>query len=311
MNDKPRKIIIILLGCLIFEAIILSGIKLNNMIYDPGFCRSCHETYYSSYLNPTNGSIILNHDLKCIQCHSGVNINSAKKQVFIKRIANDLNLSGNFSSNELKPDCTRCHMPEGPVHKLLNNSACKDCHWAHSQNTSHNASNRSLSMKAYGPHMLKKCQDCHGTNFEIPRCIKCHAGHGEQKLMNDQCLSCHSDPHVPKIPGILKNNTVIFKGELSLSVCKPCHEDQYTNLTNVPTLHTDMETCTKCHQYHGEIPKCKKCHIGMMIERHPDSFDCMTCHKKENSKLSLKITCPDCHGRSHEWSPGTAIINPK
>lgn len=313
MNDKTRIGILILLGFLIFEVSILSGIELNYKIYDPEFCRSCHERYYSSYLNPINGSIIINHDLKCIQCHSGMNINNAKKQVLIKKIAYELNLSGNFSSNELKPVCTRCHIiPENPVHTYANDSTCKNCHWAHSQNVSSNVSNRTLSKNATGPHMLKlKCQDCHGMNFEIPRCIKCHAGHGEQKLENDQCLSCHSDPHVPKIPGTLKNNTVFFKGNLPFSVCRPCHENQYINITNIPTVHTEMDTCTKCHEYHGEKPKCSKCHIGMMIERHPKTFTCLTCHKKKGTRLSLNITCPDCHGRSHEWSPLTAIINPQ
>ena len=308
MNEKTRTGIFIVLGCLILVVSILSGIELNNKLYDPGFCNSCHEmqTYYSSYLNPKNGSIIKDHELKCIQCHSSNNTYSAKKTLLIEIIAYDLNLSGNFSKKDLKPDCIKCHIPESPVHSNLNDSTCIDCHWAHTQNISSNATN--ISRPSLGPHMAKKCQDCHGMNFEIPRCIKCHAGHGDQKLDNDQCLACHSDPHVPKIPGILRNNTVTFKGNLSFSVCKPCHEEQYSNLTNIPTLHTEMETCTKCHQWHGEIPKCRKCHSLMMIDRHPKSFKCKTCHTTLKGKLT---TCQDCHGRTHEWSAFTAIINPK
>jgi len=308
MNEKTRTGIFIALCCLIFIVSILSGIALNNKLYDPEFCSSCHEmqTYYSSYLNPQNGSIIMVHDLKCIQCHSGRNVNNAKKQLLTEIFAYDLNLSGNFSTKELKPDCIKCHIPESPVHSKLNNSTCADCHWAHSQNISSNEINS--SRKDLGKHMEKKCQFCHGMDFEIPRCINCHSGHGNQKLENDQCLSCHSDPHVPKIPGILWNNTVTFKGNLPFSVCKPCHEDQYENITILPTLHSEMGTCIKCHQKHGEIPKCGKCHPGMMIRRHPKSFDCNTCHI---SYKPILVKCQDCHGRTHEWSAMTAVLNPK
>ncbi len=308
MNKKNRIGIFIALGFLIFIVSILSGIALNNKLYDSEFCSSCHEMqpYYFSYLNPQNGSIIKDHELKCIQCHSGRNIDDAKKQLVVEIFSYDFNISGNFSRQELKPDCLKCHIPESPVHINLNNSTCIDCHWAHTQNISSNTTNRSLPY--LGPHMEKKCQFCHGMNFEIPRCINCHSGHGDQKLENDQCLSCHSDPHVPKIPGILKNNTVIFKGDLPFSVCKPCHEEQYSNLTNIPTLHTEMGTCTKCHQWHGEIPKCNKCHPGMMNLRHPKTFDCKTCHIAIRPML---VTCEDCHGRTHEWSAFTAVINPK
>ncbi|HWQ95856.1 MAG TPA: hypothetical protein VN368_00645 [Candidatus Methylomirabilis sp.] len=308
MNEKIRIGIFIAFGCLIFAVSILSSIKLTNNLYNPEYCNSCHEmqTYYSTFKNPKNGSIILDHELKCIQCHSGRNIYSAKQQLLIEIITYDLNLPGNFSKKDLKPDCVKCHIPESPVHSNLNKYTCIDCHWAHTQNASYNTTNRSIP--SLGPHMEKKCQDCHGMDFEIPRCIKCHAGHGDQKLDNNQCLSCHSDPHVPRIPGKLKNNTVTFKGNLSFSVCKPCHEDQYSNLTNIPTLHTEMETCTKCHQWHGEIPKCEKCHRGMMISRHPKSFTCKTCHVTFRGNLT---TCQDCHGRTHEWSAFTAVLNPK
>lgn len=308
MNEKTGKGIFVALCCLILVVSILSGIELNNKLYDPEFCSSCHEMqiYYSSYIYPQNGSLIKDHDLKCIQCHSGRNTYEAKKELLAEIIDYKLNLSGNFSTNGLKPDCLKCHIPESPVHAKLNNSTCTYCHWAHIQNINTNISNSSI--KDLGKHMKKKCQDCHGMDFEIPRCSNCHSGHGDQKLKNDECLSCHMDPHVPKIPGILSNDTVTFKGNLSFSVCMPCHEDQYINMTILSTSHTEMGTCIKCHQYHGEMPKCSKCHQGMMIKRHPKTFKCGTCHASTNASL---IKCQDCHGRTHEWSAMTAVINPK
>lgn len=306
MNEKNRKGIFIVLCGLILVISILSGLELNNKLYNPEFCGSCHEMqpYYLTYLYPINGSIINDHELTCIQCHSGRNTYEAKKTIVFESITYGLNLSGSFSRDELKPDCIKCHIPHTPVHNNMNNSACIDCHRAHTRNT-----NLNITKKPFiSLHMENKCQFCHGQDFEIPRCIKCHSGHGDQKLENNQCLVCHSDPHVPKIPGKFKNNTVNLTSNLSLSVCKPCHEAEYTNLTNVQTPHTDMGTCTKCHQWHGEIPKCSKCHIGMMIQRHPKTFTCRTCHASFGGTITK---CQDCHGRTHQWSASTAIINPK
>ncbi|MCX9082681.1 MAG: hypothetical protein OIN83_10835 [Candidatus Methanoperedens sp.] len=314
MNGKARKdlIFIVLLGILIILVSLILGILINRQLDNPQLCSSCHEMlpFYDSFMFPKNGSLLKAHNLTCIQCHANKSVSEARKEVAKEIIIATLNISGPAPIG-LVPNCKKCHMPESPVHQILNNSTCIDCHWAHSQNLStNNKTNISiLSMNASGPHMAKKCQYCHGMDFEIPRCIKCHSGHDDQKLENDQCLGCHFDPHVPRIPGTLRNNTVIFTGELPFPVCKPCHENQFSNITNPPTLHTEMETCTKCHQWHGEIPKCKKCHPGMMIPRHPKSFRCGTCHA--DLEKGIGVTCQDCHGRSHEWSPYTAVINPK
>lgn len=312
MNPRKDLLSIALIIILVFLLSMIAGIILNKQLEGPELCSSCHEMlpYYNSTIFPLNGSIISKHPLTCIQCHANSSLNQARKNVLIEIIVYNLNISGRaFPLGELTPDCRKCHLPESPVHMNLNNTRCTDCHWAHSQNVSSNAINISLpSMNASGPHMAKKCQECHGMNFEIPRCITCHTGHGDQKLENDQCLSCHSDPHVPRIPGILRNNTVTFKGKLPFSVCKPCHINQYSNITDFPTGHNEMGTCTLCHEWHGEKPTCKKCHPFMMILRHPEDFQCNTCH---STYRPIHITCQDCHGRTHEWSAMTAVINPK
>ena len=313
MNKKTGNnvLFIVLLGILILLVSAILGIVINRQLEGPQLCSSCHEmlTFYDSYMSPPNGSILTSHDLTCIQCHANKSISEARKEVAKEILIVSLNISGPAPSG-LVPDCIKCHLPESPVHRILNNSTCIDCHWAHSQNLSSNTTNKSLpSRTAFGPHMARRCQDCHGINFEIPRCIKCHSGHGDQKLENDQCLACHSDPHVPRKPGIVRNNTVNFTGKMPFSVCRPCHENQFSNITNTPSLHTEMETCTLCHQWHGEKPKCKKCHPGMMIPRHPKSFRCSTCHA--DLEKGIGVTCQDCHGRTHEWSAFTAILNPK
>jgi hypothetical protein len=309
---KYKNIIFIVLAGIFLVSIIL-GLYINDRLESPRLCSSCHEMlpYYSSYIKPQNGSLILSHNLTCIPCHSRKSIEEAKKIVAEEIISYKLNLSGLISFDELKPDCTKCHIPKSPVHNTINRSNCADCHWAHLKLEGQGTSNVTLrSIIPYGPHENKTCQDCHGINFDIPRCINCHSGHGGQKLENSLCLDCHTDPHVPKKPGILPNNTVYFKQNLPFSVCQPCHESQYSNMTGIPTGHNSaMDTCTKCHTYHGEKPTCSKCHKGMMRERHPSDFKCRTCHAPFEGEI--KITCQDCHGKNHDWSKFTAIINPK
>lgn len=312
MNNGKNIFTIVLIGVLLLLVSIILGIIINKQLEGPELCSSCHEMlpYYNSTVSPQNGSVISSHSLSCIECHANKSLNNARKDILIEIIVYNLNISGRaFPPGELTPDCRKCHAPESPVHNTANQTNCINCHWAHNSTAGQKASNISLvSAIPYGPHINKTCRDCHGTNFEIPQCIKCHSGHDNQKLENSICLNCHSDPHVPRIPGILKNNTVTFIKNLPFSICRPCHENEYSNITSIQNGHKDMETCTLCHQFHGEIPKCNKCHPGMMINRHPKSFRCKTCHA---TLPEIRTTCQDCHGRTHEWSAMTAVMNPK
>lgn len=313
MNNRKNILSIVLVGTLLLLVSIILGIVINKQLEGPELCSSCHEMlpYYNSYINPPNGSILSSHKLSCLQCHANKRLDKARKDLIAEIIVYKMNISGQgFPLGELTPDCNVCHLPVSPVHNNLNQTKCTDCHWAHKPESVLKGINRSThSVIPYGPHKNKTCSDCHGTNFEIPRCVKCHSGHGGQELDNSLCLACHLDPHIPKKPGILRNNTVIFKGNMPFSVCEPCHQSQFLNISNTQTGHTDMGTCTLCHQSHGQIPKCKKCHPGMMLERHPKSFNCKTCHATFEG--GIRIICQDCHGTSHEWSALTAVINPK
>ena len=311
MNIRKDILTIVLIGILVFLISIILGIIINKQLEGPELCSSCHEMlpYYNSYISPANGSIISSHKLNCVQCHASKSLEEARKNIAAEIIVYTLNISlPAILPDELKPDCIRCHVPATPVHRNLNQTNCSDCHFAHTLE----GKNSNLSLRTtipYGPHKNKTCRDCHGTAFEIPQCIKCHSGHGGQKLENGLCIDCHTDPHVPVKPGILRNNTVNFTIKMPLSACRPCHEKEFLDLTNFPSGHNDMETCTSCHEFHGEKPRCSKCHPGMMLDRHPQSFRCNTCHATFEG--GIRITCQDCHGRSHEWSAFSAVINPK
>ncbi len=309
MTWKTKKdVLILLLVCaVVFGISLFLGFYLNSRFEDDALCNSCHEMqpYFDPLKKPLNGSLIYTHDLNCIQCHSNKSIYNAKKTIVEKMILYRLNVSlfrNNFS--DLKVDCMKCHvLPDTEIHRE-NATRCTDCHWAH--RSSKGRANAVVASNGIpdAPHLSQPCKNCHGTSFEIPRCIKCHAGHGEVKLENTLCLACHKDPHAPVIP----NNTVTFGENIPFSACKPCHENQYIELLYSLSMHADMGTCVKCHTKHGEKPGCRECHPGMMIQRHPEYFKCDTCHASFNP---VKITCQDCHGRKHDWGHLTAILNPK
>jgi hypothetical protein len=309
MEKKSRQLYLVLIfGILILLAGILLALNAYKSLEDPQTCNICHEMepFVASYLKPEQGSTIEKHKLDCLGCHTNISPAEARSAVIKEIEIGTLNkIAGvqlNTSTSALAVNCIRCHLMKEHFN-ASNNTSCQGCHWAHNSLTT----NKSPSVIPYGPHKNQTCQKCHGTTFVIPRCINCHSGHGGQKLENDLCLECHTDPHVPKKPGILPDNTVKFTENLPFSVCQPCHENEYFNLTNTRSLHTDMQTCALCHKYHGLIPNCNECHPGMMLERHVN-FECKDCHIRFDP---VKITCPDCHGRSHEWSAFTAVLNPK
>ncbi len=305
---KKEILLPLIAGSLIFTITFISGLVISANLDDPVSCNSCHEMkpYYDSYANPQNESLIKTHDLNCIQCHAGKSIFDTKMKIGVEIIVNTLNLSGPLITKlTLKPGCTNCHsMLTSNIHKNINTSECTYCHGAHIKVEGFTTENISLLPSIpYGFHKNQTCSNCHGTTFQIPLCTKCHSGHGDQKLENKLCLACHIDPHIPKKPGIFYNNTVKFTGNLSFSVCEPCHEKQYFEITNSFSMHTEMQTCTLCHASHGKKPKCQLCH-NKHIKRHFD-YDCKVCHGRPDGIPP----CQDCHGITHEWSAPNTIMN--
>lgn len=314
MEKKYRKFLPVFVGIIIFLAVILLAFGSYNSFESPKTCNLCHEMkpYVASYLKPEEGSAIAKHKLDCLGCHTNTSLKEARaavlREIEIGAFKKITGIEINTTSPALAVNCTRCHIMEDFLHaKSLETSGCQNCHWAHKQ-PSAEVKTIGASAIPIGPHKNQSCSNCHGTTFEIPRCSNCHAGHGEQKLENALCLACHTDSHVPKKPGILSNNTVKFTANMPLSVCQPCHENEYLEINNSGSQHTDMQTCTRCHEYHGEKPKCSKCHPVMSQQKHPD-FYCENCHQTYNP---VRVTCQDCHDTLvHDMSSLTAIWNPK
>ncbi len=310
-----KKIYPVLLSVFISLSIILLAVILQSFnVYknpeNPETCSLCHEmkSYVISYLTPEKGSVIADHKLNCIDCHSGKSRKAAKDaaltEIKIGALAKITGTRLDTDRSALAVNCTQCHGQDFRHFNIAVNTSCLNCHWAHK---SPQAKTESIFLVPYGPHRNQSCRNCHGTNFQIPRCTDCHKGHGEKKFENALCLACHADPHTPKKPGILPGNTVKFNGSLPFEACSPCHENEYFEVTNSLSRHTRMETCTLCHRSHGEKPRCRDCHPGMAMEKHKD-FGCGSCH----IDFKNKIICQDCHGTTyHDLTASTAVLNRK
>ena len=136
------------------------------------------------------------------------------------------------------------------------------------------------------------CLDCHvehppeGTNA-IPACSMCHSGEAHYQLEN--CMGCHSDPHQPL--------NLQIAGDIT-GPCLTCHEDQGFEMQDNPSKHTDV-SCTFCHNVHGLIPDCSKCHEPHVAGQ--TTPECLACHPV-HSPLTIEYPmttprpyCTACH----------------
>ncbi len=312
-NNNNRLIQVLIIGLLILIIALFTGINIQKKLDNPDSCAICHEMkpFVSSFYEPENGSVILKHNLNCLECHTNNSIKESRSALmeeikgYVLFKTTGVNLNPDLSA--LSVNCNRCHDVDLVRHfNIRNDVSCSECHWAHAPSNENNKNNKSdLILVPYGPHKNQSCPNCHGNAFQIPKCTKCHEGHYETKPENSLCLGCHVDPHVPVIPGNLSTNTVTFPKNIPLYACQPCHEKQFYELNNSFTLHTEMKTCALCHKRHGEIPKCTYCHQAMKVSKHLE-IGCQNCHRFGANKPP----CQSCHGTSHEWSGFSALTSP-
>ncbi|MEW6429127.1 MAG: cytochrome C [Thermodesulfobacteriota bacterium] len=133
-----------------------------------------------------------------------------------------------------------------------------------------------------GKHQTEiTCLDCHvehppwGTDT-IPQCSRCHNDETVTHFKLDNCLSCHTNPHMPiaslQLPADAK------------SQCGTCHADQLATIEQNASKHA-LQSCVFCHDAHGKIPDCSKCHqphlAGQTME------NCLTCHRDPHKPLDI------------------------
>jgi len=192
-------------------------------------------------------------------------------------------------------DCVKCHA-KAPADVAANGGAhktsvtCQDCHTGH-------------------PPTVKNI---------IPKCSQCHEGKPHYSLSG--CLSCHTNPHTPKIIKFGNNVT---------DPCLTCHTSQIEKLRKNRSKHTAL-ACSYCHTVHGKIPDCTQCHkphskdmgqpdckkchqahMPLVVTYGADtpSILCASCHKKAYDLLMASNTkhktvlCVTCHQSKHKMVP--------
>lgn len=204
--------------------------------------------------------------------------------------------------------------PAPPAKAALLNADCAKCH----------AKAPADIEAAGGAHKSSVgCQDCHvghppTTRKIIPKCSQCHEDKPHYKLKD--CLSCHRNPHTPKVITLGKNVT---------EPCLTCHTKQNAHLRESPSKHSAL-ACTFCHDQHGKVPACTQCHrshsadIGAADckkchQAHapkavtyaadiPSKY-CAACHKVAFNMLTAskakhsKLACAECHKAKHRTVP--------
>ncbi len=164
-------------------------------------------------------------------------------------------------------DCIKCHTQavadiEGHGQKHKAEVSCLDCHLGHlpvSDNT-------------------------------IPECAMCHPMEDNKHYAVNQCVACHA-PHAPL-------DIDFSKVEDVNPVCRSCHDAEGVQLTEYPSLHTELD-CMECHTDHKAWQSCLDCHDG-----HSEGMtyeDCLRCHKPHKPtvvKYDDQVPnnwCSECH----------------
>lgn len=203
-----------------------------------------------------------------------------------------------------------------PAAPALSNTDCVKCHAKPATD---------IEAKGMAHKTSVGCQDCHvghppavAKKDIIPKCSMCHTDKPHFKLAG--CLSCHRNPHTPK---------VITFGKDVTDPCLTCHTQQIAKLKANPSKHTKLN-CSFCHDIHGKIPQCVQCHkphsadmgAGDCKKCHqahmptvvaygndtPNKF-CAACHNKANSLMVAskakhgKFLCVSCHQNKHKTVP--------
>ncbi len=125
------------------------------------------------------------------------------------------------------------------------------------------------------------CLDCHVEHLPwgsdtIPKCSRCHDPGDQKHFTLENCLGCHTNPHMPIASLKLLPD--------AKTQCGTCHEQELAWIEQNPSKHAE-KSCVFCHWAHGKIPNCSKCHephlAGQTME------NCLSCHRNPHKPLNI------------------------
>ena len=217
-------------------------------------CAQCHTGVFAKIQKDGK-----RHQLNCQDCHLEFhNYNPVKNNY--KEIMPKCSQCHIEPHGPKFPNCTSCHIiPHTPLNIPLNDlliSECGNCHTGPSGELN----------KFPSAHTEQGCTACHHSHGQIPSCMECHDPHVDNQP-DAACLSCHP-VHRP---------LEITYTAGTEKTCGTCHEGVYSTWTASPSKHSGV-ACADCHEKHGQIPECSKCHgqphDARMLAKFPRCLDC-------------------------------------
>ena len=256
-------------------------------------CAQCHIAVFK--VLKSQG---VRHQKACTFCHEVYHTYAPGKVEYKDAIPKCADCHGHpHGEKELVTNCHNCH---SNAHSPLNlpditADMCQNCHTNPPKQLHDNPSK----------HTELACTDCHTSHGYIPNCIDCHSEDGGEpfhvagKQTNKLCLSCHAGPHTP-----LK---ISYDEDTPKELCGTCHKNPtharvYATLKKANSAHFTDNTCAGCHDVHGKIPSCFKCHDEEGHRAGLKTADCLRCHTNPHDPLNItfsikepKKICGGCH----------------
>lgn len=235
----------------------------------------------------------------CLKCHK---LGTESLRAVIKK---------NRHTEEITPDCLRCHDPHVSFEPQLlrdREQACASCHEEEGGPSLHADAAASPCGACHDAHASAYPALLRGEALEL--CARCHADVADpdryprsyhRPVDDGNCFDCHQ-PHAGAYPSLLV--------DVAPGLCGRCHEEAGEEVHG-----GELAECRTCHEPHlskqpdllkpGVSERCLDCH-GAPAKgkyRHPESEDgCVTCHNPHDPK-GLKAAdkvCGRCHGLRKE-----------
>lgn len=244
----------------VYAAEALSGADLYSITPEPltvAQCGQCHVKHFS--LLKEDGR---KHRFECQKCHEVFHAYNPVR--------------GNWA--ELMPKCNKCHTQPPHGEKFVD---CLVCH-ANPHTPRRVAMGEILTgscgqchtgpagqlTKFPSAHTEQGCAACHTKHGLIPSCMECHEPHVSGQGL-ESCKACHP---------VHKPLQVVLAPDSPSDTCGACHGEVYGKWAGTRSKHRNVN-CSMCHEAHGRVPHCTKCHATphdrSILMKFPR---CLECH---------------------------------
>ena len=223
--------------------------------------------------------------------------------------------------------CVDCH---SDPHRGNFQQTCESCHsttgWNRVSGTTLNEGfdHSKTKFPLRGKHAGVDCVQCHaGGDFKKPlvfqKCMDCHkpdphGGQFSRRAGGAECASCHNvDGFKPSTFGVKEHAATAYplQGKHASVSCALCHLPK----GKATLFKLEFRRCTNCHSdaHAGQFaaaPHSNRCEVCHTLQRFQPSTFGLTRHQDTRFPLTgghKAIVCGDCHKRSTQFKPPTAL----